>query len=283
MRLFCAGIVLLVLGPVLAGAPVRLVGSDFLDEIFVIAVKSLAKEQGIELTVEMEGSLPGRQSLEEGNADIALLSLSPNEAPFSPEYFSEPVAFYITAVLVPAQLVLEQISYRQLANVFSDAGNGGQMRWSEMGVSGERASRSVVPVVMNEGSGLCWSLFRYEVLRNTGDFDAPVVEESENAVDGDVIALASLPPEEGSTFRALPVARVDGGAAYEPSEANVYRGDYPLRWPLYVVFPKSEVVRLYPVLRFLLGDEAAEHYRRVQIMPVPAEVRKEHIFGLEQL
>jgi hypothetical protein len=79
------------------------------------------------------------------------------------------------------------------------------------------------------------------------------------------------------------VAREPGGVAFPPDAEAVHRGDYPLSWPVYLVFRRDQVKRLYPVLRFLLGQEVATSLQKAQLTPVPAAVRAELLYGLETL
>ena len=60
-------------------------------------------------------------------------------------------------------------------------------------------------------------------------------------------------------------------------------GDYPLRWPLQLVFRSDEVEMLYPLLRFLLSDEVAKQLEMSRLMPLPETIRRERIFELERL
>ena len=63
----------------------------------------------------------------------------------------------------------------------------------------------------------------------------------------------------------------------------MHRGDYPISWPVYLVFRRDQVKRLYPQLRYLLGQEVAESLQKAQLTPLPAAARSELLYGLETL
>jgi phosphate transport system substrate-binding protein len=97
------------------------------------------------------------------------------------------------------------------------------------------------------------------------------------------IALAPLSLADQPGIKVLAVSRAAGGVAYAPTAVNVQRGDYPLRWPIYLVFRRADAKSLYPILRYLLGDAVAGDCQQAGVMPAPAAVREEAVFGLEQL
>jgi hypothetical protein len=97
------------------------------------------------------------------------------------------------------------------------------------------------------------------------------------------IILARQRPPTGSGLKALAIAREENGVAYAPTPENVDRGDYPLHWPVHVVFRRADVARLFPWLRHLLGEEIALGCAAAGLLPPPAGARQRRIFELEQL
>ena len=73
-------------GACLTAAPLRLVGSDLLGQGVTDALKSFAVERGIEIELDLQGSLSGRRELEAGSAQVALISASPGDADLPAEY-----------------------------------------------------------------------------------------------------------------------------------------------------------------------------------------------------
>ena len=84
-------------------------------------------------------------------------------------------------------------------------------------------------------------------------------------------------------INTVAVSRELNDVAYLPTPLAVHRGDYPLSWPLYVVFRQSEVTKLYPILRFLLSEESAMLLRRARLVPIPDSARLDLLNGLERL
>jgi phosphate transport system substrate-binding protein len=278
-----------VLVPGVLGAQIRVVGSDLLGRRLAADLRKFAQKNGLVLTVDFTGSVQGWAALRAGRADVALLSFAPGEPLPAPPFCAIPAASYTAVLLVPATLPLSQVSYPQLAGVFGNAEGAAGKHWSDLGVTGEIADRSMRPRRLADQTGLAGELFRHEVLGDrpfrpglATDPTAAQLAAHVLAEEGG-IALAPLPLAGQPGVKALAVSRAAGGAAYAPTEVNVQRGDYPLRWPVYLVFRRAEAKTLYPILRHLLGDAVAADCRLAGLMPAPAAVREEAVFGLEQL
>lgn len=266
-----------------SATPFRLVGSDLLGAGFVSALKDFAAENRIELEVDLSGSYRGRRDLEAGQAEIALLSASPGDEALPVEYSREPLAYYVTFLWVPRALSLPQLSYAQIAEIFSNKTAGSRSRWRDYGAQGEGNLRWAMPGRSEKPPGLALALLEHKLGRSiTGEFDS--IEPNAAPQDGaEGILIKALPPLPDDNWEAVAVALSQTGRAYLPTTDNVLRGDYPLNWPLRLVFRRTEVESLYPLLRFLLSDEIARELRKAGMMPLPETVRGERIFSLERL
>lgn|GEM_PF-1997716 len=100
--------------------------------------------------------------------------------------------------------------------------------------------------------------------------------------EGGLGLVAFSPPLDGG-LNVLALALNQGGIAFAPTAENVHRGDYPIRWPVYLVFRRDDVKELYALLQFLLGEEAAASLGKGDLLPVPEPVRRAVLFSLEQL
>jgi hypothetical protein len=273
----------------LSGAGVRIVGSDLLGPGFTDALQEYADRNEWDATVGFAGSYPAWEDLQAGRADIALLSFSPAQTlPADPFYFV-PIAYHTVKVLVAANSPLRQVDFLQLADVFGGQESTGWKRWSDLGVVGEASTRSVVPYALVRPPGMLLELFAHAVVNskplNPGLKLLSSDEELSRvlqASDGG-IALAAQSPADANGVKLVAVAREPGGVAFPPDAEAVHRGDYPLSWPVYLVFRRDQVKRLYPVLRYLLGQEVATSLQKAQLTPVPAAVRAELLYGLETL
>ena len=113
-------------------------------------------------------------------------------------------------------------------------------------------------------------------------FDANETGEARQHNHGGIL-IRAFPPRPDADWEALAIALQTSGRAYQPTEINVHRGDYPLNWPLRLVFRRADVETLYPLLRFLLSDGVAQELRGVGMVPLPEAVRRARIFDLERL
>ncbi len=280
---------LLLLGASFARGEIRIVGSDLLGPTLPATVQAYAGRNELNLTVKLTGSHAGWEELQAGRADLALLSFPPGESlPGSP-YHCVPLAYHTAMVLVSAALPLEQISFGQLAGIFGPTGPADFRRWGDLGLTGEWTAHPISPFALKSRVALAPAVFRHEVLADAALRPGVVELDSVDALvrqftnlEGAIGLAAALPPgSEG--VKALPVARDAGVAACAPTPENVHRGDYPLRWPVYLVFRRADVSRLFALLRYLQGDEVAGNLGAAGLMPVPQEVRNGQIFDLEQL
>jgi len=267
-------------GACLSAAPLRLVGSDLLAPGLVSAVREFAEERGIEIKVDLQGSLRGRRELEAGRAGVALISASPGDAALSAEYSWEPLGYHVTFLWVSRELSLPQLSYDQISEIFSNESTGARKRWRDFGAQGEGSSRLAIPGKGDEASGLSLALLQHKLVRSMHhQFDS---DEAAQDIPGGIL-IRAFPPLPDDDWEAVAIALKQTGRAYQPSAINVHRGDYPLSWPLRLVFRRNDVESLYPLLRFLLSDEIAQELREVGMVPLPEAVRRERIFDLERL
>lgn len=285
-RLSFLGLALL---PDLMDAEVRIVVSDLLGKEIVSALEAFGQDDDRETAVAVTGSHVGWEALKSGRADIGLLSFSPEESIPTDPYHSIPIAYHTVMVLVADSTALGQVNFAQLSAVFGKEEGTGWRHWSDLGVVGETAPRSVIPYAMVGEGSLTLELFRHTVLgssRLTAGLKitdtAAALESQMQSGDGGIALVARLPaPTRG--LKALAVAREPGGVAFLPTAGAVHRGDYPISWPLYLVFRKDAVKQLYPLLRYILSAQTAQILDRAGLMPLPAAAREDELFGLERL
>lgn len=269
---------------------IRVVGSDLLGADFSAAVNDYAKRNEQELSLELEGSRQALSEIAAARADVAVLVLRPEEKPPEGMYRSVPFGYFTTVVLVPEALPVTQLSFSQLAGIFGANAGTNHVRWGELGVAGEAASRAIEPEAMAGGTGLSLELFRHLVLAG-GALKPTVARQTTtaallrklSAASAGSIALAGSLPARATGVRVLLVARGDQDVAFGPTPENVEAGDYPLRLTLWLVVRK-DFVRAggLDFLRFLLGDESADGLARAGLVSLPAPVRRQTTFDLEQ-
>ena len=271
------------------GQKVRIAGSDLVAQELTPVLQAMAEREERELAVDFSGSHAAWQALQTGGADIAVLSLAPDQPPPDSSFHVVPVAWQTVVVLAPNTVQLNQISFAQLAGVFGAGEGSDWKRWGDLGVTGEMAPRSVTPWVLERPPLPTLGLFRHVVLRSRmlgsalrAETDAAALVARLNSPEGG-LALAAWPPESAAGLKTLPVSTEPGGVAFAPTTAAIERGDYPLQWPVYLVFRRADVQRLYPWLRFLLGDEAASALAQSGLHPAAPDTRRRQVFALEEL
>lgn len=268
-------------------ADVRVVGSDLLGLEFSKALYACAVREGIPLAVALDGSRPGYDQLKSGRADLGLLTLPAGEDPDPALFASLPLAWHRVVVIVAAATPLERVTLAQLAAVFGADVPVSYNRWGDLGLRGEWEGRPVTPLAVAQGAGLSEQIFRHLVLQDR-PLKSPVARYTSVAdlafrLEGDrrVLALAAALPPQAAGQKLLPVAVRAEDAAFSPTPENLQSGDYPLRLALRVVFRRAAALRVLPVVRFVLSDDASRVLERAELVPAPVSVRRQHALALE--
>ena len=275
--------------PVLANSDIRIVGSDLLGDELASEIQNYARQNEWVVSIGMEGSLKGWGEIQDSQADIGLLSFSPEETLPAAPFYAAPIAYHTVMILATTAVSLNQISLTQLAGVFCHEESSAWPRLSDVGVIGDASTRNVIPLVWVGSSNLLIELFRLKVMHSQklrADINRVSTEEELSRImlsEEAGIALSALTSLSGIDINTVAVSRELNDVAYLPTPLAVHRGDYPLSWPLYVVFRQSEVTKLYPILRFLLSEESAMLLRRARLVPIPDSARLDLLNGLERL
>lgn len=271
-------------------AETRVVGSDLLGLSLASGLENYAQRSDKPVAVTFAGSYSGWRQLQTGGADLSLLTFPPGQELPAPPYVCLPFAFHLAVVLVSESLPLGQLSFPRLAGIFGTTGGPNVLRWSDLDLAGDWAARSVSPYVLDSRASLATATFRHVVLQ--GGRLKPTVTRHDTLdgllhglaqAKGDGIALAAQLPAATRQLKVLPISREEEGVAFSPTPENVFRGDYSLSWPVYLVFRRADARRLFPLLRYLLGEETAKLCNEAGLVPLPAAVRNQQVFDLEQL
>lgn len=268
----------------------RIAGSDLLAPGFAEAFRSAAQNAGLEVSLDFAGSYHGWRALETGRADVALITLAPGQSPPADAWHCVPLAYHGVAVVVPAASPLAQITRSQLSGIFAATSGVGLRRWGELGLRDEWSVREIAPFAPSENAADLVRVLVRQLVFDGRDFRAGLPEA---AIPGDLISR--LEHESGSIgfirwpspgvgqLRPVALAADDQAPAFLPTTENIHRGDYALRWPLWLVFRRAEAPQLLPLLRHLYGDKAAAALGEARFSPLPAAVRRQIAFDLEVL
>lgn len=287
MRLLSILALLLAVPLASPGADLTVVGSDLLGEGFARGVTDFARRTALPLKLELEGTRVGTERLQAGRADLGLFVFTAREKPPGAPFVAQTVAYHTAVVVVPADMLLTQITIQQLRMIYGDSEAQTYQRWFDLGVRGDWNSATIQPFLNGSGGGLSYDLFRYTVLLSPKL--RPTVTVTENAAaalkhlankEGGIAVVPMLPAGQ-TKLKTLLLARGAADVAFGPTPDNIHNGDYPIRLPLYLVFRKDATKRLLPLLRFLFSEDAVPLWEGAQLVPLPAQARTAAVFGLE--
>ncbi|WP_269539328.1 PstS family phosphate ABC transporter substrate-binding protein [Cerasicoccus fimbriatus] len=284
MRNFIPFIALLT--PLCSMAEWTVVGSDLLAPAVLPVVEGYAQHNDLSISTEFIGSVPGKENLKSGDADLAVLA-APDEThlPDSTKFKAIPIAYEVAYIVVEKFNPLTEISTSQLAGIYG-ASQEKFNRWGELNLQGPIAQRSILPLALDNDGTIVLELFKFEVL-NSGSLKANV-----NRVNNNLQLMEMIASDSGSIgisnqvllgekVRALSVSG-DDEFAFGPTPENVHYGEYPLRLSYYLVFPINKQAELKPLLRSLLGDDLAERLDDEGFVPLPENVRKRMLVELDK-
>ena len=261
----------------------RVGGSDWLAPIFQKAFSEQVASSGVVLDMHFRGSIPAKQDIQEGSIDVAIIA-SPKKEDFGPEWKVVPFGFEVALVGVHPENPLSEISYEQLRGVFGMSENVD--RWTDLGLTGAWATRTIQPLLPPKNSGAT-VLFLHDVL-GRGDVRPTVrwvdeVGQLEQRLNVDLGAIAVFPyTQKVEAVKMLAVAgKGKEGVSFNPTQENVFYGDYPLRLPLYLVFSSQASKSTQKVIQVLLGEGVASRLAEGGVCPLPKKVRERTLLGLD--
>lgn len=263
-----------------AQEPVRIAGSDLLGEPFAESLKAYAHREGIAVTLDLSGSRSGIEKLNTDTAEIAFVMLAPDEALPAGKWAAEPMAYRVAIVAVPARVELSQLSLTELDGFFGASGPAGYTQWRHAGVEGPLAPLTVTThVLAGRADELSTEIFQHIALRGKRLKPAvqrhTSVETLREKMGSEEGGLAILPvPPTAAEWTSLAIARGENDPAFSPTLENIHHGDYPLRWPVWVVYRERANAQVKALLRFVWSDEAAQALcEGSDCLPLPASVR----------
>lgn len=265
----------------------RFTGSDLLRDSLRDHLNARVAERDLRLDYSLRGSRLGLAALREKRADLGLLVLAADDPKPAETLVSAVIGYMTSVIVVPESVSINQLTFAQLAGVFGANEQNNYRRWSEIGVLGTWAPRSISVMALGRRQSLALDLFRHQVLK-TPELK-PIVaqldttEEVQTRLRGEEggMAILSRPPAPGVGLKALLIAKGANDVAYGPSPENLHTGDYPLRIPVLLVFPAGEGGRLRDVFRALLAEEASPALLDSGITPLPIQARNQLLFALE--
>jgi hypothetical protein len=265
----------------------RIAGSEWLGESVVKTLQLRGEETGEVVKATFRGSRLGRDQLEAGVMDMAVLIDDPAAEAMPEEWLALPLAHVSTRVVVRRDLDIEQLNYADLALIFSAGSAVATPRWGDFGASDRWASVPVSAHVVTAAGGMGHEIFVHMALP-TPDLKNSVrrheaLDRALEAVLEDEGGIAVVPwlPETETGLKELLIAPTLEEVAFGPSAENLVAGDYPLTLALRLVVPRARVAELLPWLQFWYGEEIEAALVQEQLSPLPRTVRNQQIFDLE--
>jgi phosphate transport system substrate-binding protein len=272
------------------------VGSDTLNNLMTLWAEDFKRfYPNVNIQIQGAGSSTAPPALTEGTANFGPMSRAMKDQEiqaFEQRYGYKPTAVGVAidalAVFVNKDNPIKSLSLPQVDAIFSATRTCGAdkdaTRWGDLGLSGEWVSRPIQLYGRNSVSGT-YGYFK-EVALCKGDFKANVNEQpgSASVVQSVSTGLNAIGYSglgyKTSGVRALPLAKKDGDAAFEPNEENAVNGKYPLSRVLYVYVNKAPNKPLSPMEReffkLVLSKQGQETVVKDGYVPLPAKLAEKY-------
>jgi len=273
------------------------VGSDTLNNVMTLWAETFNKfYPSARVQIEGKGSSTAPPALISGTAQLGPMSREMKATEidqFEKKYHYKPTAIRTSvdalAVFVNKDNPVKCLTLPQVDAIFSKSRRQGHREdvttWSQLGLTGEWASRPLSLYGRNSASGT-YGFFKEHTLKN-GDYKDSVKEQPGSAavvqgvtVDRYAIGYSGIGYATAGV-RAVPLAEKDGGKCVEATADNAYAGTYPLSRFLYVYVNKKPNEPLDPLtrefLKLVLSREGQEVVVKDGYFPIPASVAKEEL------
>ncbi|MCI0750036.1 MAG: phosphate ABC transporter substrate-binding protein PstS family protein [Nevskiales bacterium] len=265
------------------------VGSDTLNNLMTLWAEEFKRfYPNVNIQIQGAGSSTAPPALTEGTANFGPMSRLMKDQEiqaFEKKYGYKPtpigVAIDALAVFVNKDNPIKGLTISQVDGIFSSTrkcGGGNIERWGKLGLTGDWASKPIQLYGRNSVSGT-YGYFKENALCK-GDYKTTVNEQpgSASVVQSVATGLNAIGYSgigyKTSGVRALPLAKKDGGAFEEASEANALSGKYPLARVLYVYVNKAPNKALAPMesefFKMVLSRPGQEVVVKDGYIPLPA-------------
>jgi phosphate transport system substrate-binding protein len=266
------------------------IGSDTLNNLMTLWAEEFNKfYPNVNIQIQGAGSSTAPPAITEGTANLAPMSRAMRESEIQTfenrhgyKPYALPVAVDMVAVYVNKDNPIVSLSVPQVDAIFSATRRCGYKedvtRWGQVGLSGAWANRDFALYSRNAVSGT-YGFFKDNALCG-GDFKSSINEQpgSSSVVQGVTESINGIGYSgigyRTSGVRVIPLAKQDGGTAYEANAENAATGNYPLARFLYVYINKHPNRPLDPLTRefvkMVMAKPGQEVVLRDGFVPLPA-------------
>ena len=286
LRIVCA----LVCFPLTSFA-IEIGGSDSLSEVIQPALIAHLAKTGTEAKVRFDGTLPAREGLRDGKINIALLFLRDGELL---EKTSDgksirrfPLGAAAAYIYVHPSNRLPEIDLATLANIFGAGQRSDYKFWSD--IPGVNTPEPILTFTSVPGKHMAQTLFQGIALGGRPfkasvrtQISADLAQESVSSRTNAILVSATpLPEKFGRQLRVADGREGRSATPYTPDETNIFNGDYPLRLPIVLCVPESQVAPNTETIKWLLSDEVAGLIRKAGMVPAPSLIRERLVQRLD--
>ena len=275
---------------IFADTKITLAGSDLLKPVVADSVQSIAKKNGITLEVDMEGTHSAYEKLSKNTADIALIAL-PRTHKLPEGLVALPFAYQAAVVVVNSANPIEEISTKQLSDIYSIATKTRAESWAQLGIKNV-GLRNIMPITTSLSDNVVVELFKYTAIGGVNLGQWVNIAEGKNAIynlikanNSAIAIIGKLSGVDSHLLKVVSVAKTgdDGKKSYafKPDRENIFNGDYPLSLPFYIVYKKENAEKIKQIARILLSDDIANKVDRTDFFAAPESSRKKSIFELD--
>ena len=277
------------------------IGSDTLNNLMTFWAEGFAKQYpNVKVQIEGKGSTTAPPALIAGTAQLGPMS-RPMKASemdaFEKKYGYKPTAIAVAldalAVYVNKDNPIKSLSIEQVDAVFSSTRACGAKAnvdsWSQLALDGEWA-KPLSLYGRNSASGT-YGYFKEHALCK-GDYKSSVKEQPGSAtviegVTNDRFAIGySGMGYKTAGVRLLPLMPAGSTRVYEPNEANVYAGTYPLSRYLYVYINRAPGQPLDPLVKqfiiYVLSEEGQAVVAKDGFIPLVKDIADIELRKIEE-
>lgn len=272
------------------GEKITFTGSDLIRGVVENEIKTAAKKNNLDVAIKMDGTYTALESLADGKSEIAIVAM-PRGRKLPDGLVALPFAYQAAVVVVNTVNPIEEITTKQLADIYSIAAKNRAETWQQLGVK-NIGLRNITPITTNLSDNVVVELFKYTAMDGTNIGQWVHVADNKASIynmiksnNSAIAIIGKLDGDNGNLIKVVSVAKPEDNAtkayAFKPDRENIFNGDYPMTLPFYIVFKKENVKKVKVLAKFLLEDDIANKVDKTDFFSAPSSSRKKSIFNLD--
>ncbi len=288
-KLLCISAALIAFASTSTAEKIKLVGSDLIEPCISDTLKSISKKNNVDVEINMTGTYSAYDDLKSGKADIAIVAL-PRSQKLPEGLTAIPFAYQAAIIIVNTANPIEEITTKQLADIYSIATNSRTETWQQLGIK-NIGLKNIMPITTSLSDNVVVELFKYTAIDGMNIGQWVNIAENKRAIynlikaNNAAIAVIGKPDKsDTSLVKVISVAKTTEGQknyAFKPDRENIANGDYALSLPFYIVFNKNNEKKIKALAKILLSDDIANKIDNTDFFSATKNSRKKSIFDLD--